>query len=97
MIKTEISPIGCRHIEMTAAEQSKIAFYDSEKTVIRNIKNINRECKSALEKSDAVAIRCVKAGVVFPADWKTYVTSLRAIVNGGAGPLPAQPAYPVGT
>lgn len=52
---------------------------------------------SALSKSDLVAIRCVKAGTSFPVDWWEYVTALRTIVNGGDGPLPAQPEYPEGT
>lgn len=50
-----------------------------------------------LAKTDAVAVRCFKAGAAFPADWQAYVIALRAIVNGGPGPLPAMPAYPPGT
>lgn len=52
---------------------------------------------SALEKSDLVALRCFKSGVEFPQAWKDYVISLRAIVNGGSGPIPDQPTYPQGT
>lgn len=56
--------------------------------------------KVALDSSDMVAIRCMKAGVAFPGAWQTYVTGLRAIVNGTdttSTVLPTQPAYPAGT
>lgn len=55
------------------------------------------QAKAALDATDLTAIRCVKAGVSFPSDWKEYVAALRAIVNGGNGPLPARPSYPSGT
>lgn len=53
-----------------------------------------------LDRSDMVATRCTKAGVAFPAEWKAYVTALRAIVASGTlpnGGMPTQPAYPAGT
>lgn len=54
--------------------------------------------KAALDASDRVAIRCIKAGVGYPADWQTYDAALRAIVAGGtATALPTMPAYPAGT
>jgi hypothetical protein len=54
--------------------------------------------RAALTASDMVALRCMKAGVVYPAAWLSYVRTLRAIVAGTqTGPLPAQPAYPSGT
>lgn len=51
----------------------------------------------ALAQSDMTALRCVKAGVVFPLAWQEYVTSLRDIIQTGLGPLPEQPPYPEGT
>jgi len=51
----------------------------------------------ALQGSDLVAIRCIKAGVVFPLEWQTYVADLRAVINGTLAILPSRPAYPVGT
>ena len=64
-------------------------------------KNYQTSAQALLNKSDFVAIRCLKAGVDFPPSWLTYVTSLRAIVNANSGdptqPLPAIPSYPVGT
>lgn len=55
------------------------------------------QAQAALDKTDSVAIRCLKAGVAFPSEWQTYVTSLRAIVNSGTGAMPTQPDYPAGT
>lgn len=57
------------------------------------------QAQAALNKSDMVALRCVKAGVAFPAVWQTYTTALRAIVaaqSGTPGTLPVMPAYPSG-
>ncbi len=51
----------------------------------------------ALASSDVVAIRCVKAGVQFPDEWREYVAQLRTIVGGVSDPLPDPPAYPEGT
>lgn len=55
----------------------------------------------ALEKSDMVALRCVKAGVAFPSTWQTFVAKHRAIVAAATGdptaPQPVMPAYPAGT
>jgi hypothetical protein len=56
--------------------------------------------QAALERSDIVAIRCVKAGIDFPAEWLAYVVELRAIIadpDGAETPLPTQPSYPAGT
>ncbi len=53
--------------------------------------------QTALSKSDLVALRCVKAGIQFPLIWRIYISELRAIINGGTGPLPTQPEYPEGT
>ena len=59
------------------------------------------QAQAALDKSDTVAIRCLKAGVAFPAEWQSYVAALRTIVAAATGnpsvPLPTQPAYPAGT
>lgn len=54
------------------------------------------EAKAALNKSDSVALRCLKAGVAFPAAWQAYVTTARANVNGATNTL-TQPSYPEGT
>ena len=67
------------------------------KTAEETAHELKNQTLQALAKSDGVAIRCVKAGVAFPAAWQTYVTALRAIMNGASGPLPTQPAFPAGT
>jgi len=52
-----------------------------------------------LAASDIVAIRCMKAGQPFPADWQAYTTALRDITKQ-ADPLqvewPTPPAIPSG-
>lgn len=53
--------------------------------------------QSALNASDMVALRCVKADVKFPAEWKAYVADLRAVIKGTSTALPVQPEYPAGT
>lgn len=68
-----------------------------EKTEEEHFGELKSEALSALTKSDLVAIRCVKAGIPFPADWQEYVAGLRAVVNGSALTLPEQPEYPEGT
>lgn len=57
------------------------------------------EARAALDKTDMVAMRCMKAGVPYPAAWMTYTTALRAIISatGDAPALPSQPAFPKGT
>ena len=58
---------------------------------------LKAQAYQALNTSDMVALRCIKANVAFPADWQTYVADLRAVVSGASSVLPVQPAYPVGT
>lgn len=57
--------------------------------------------QNALNKTDAVAIRCFKAGVSFNAEWVSYTQALRAIVSSPTvdpnAPLPPQPPYPNGS
>ena len=55
------------------------------------------EAKAELLRSDMVAIRCMKAGKVFPADWKAYVKSLRSVVKGTSKTIPKKPKFPQGT
>lgn len=51
----------------------------------------------ALDASDTTALRCFKATLPFPPEWKDYTTKLRDIAKTGVGPLPTRPAYPAGT
>lgn len=55
-----------------------------------------------LRENDIIAIRCMKAGVPYPAEWFACDVALRAIVHATSGdsslPLPAQPiTRPPGT
>ncbi|MFM0435891.1 hypothetical protein PQQ84_05480 [Paraburkholderia strydomiana] len=90
-------------------------FDDTPKSVIDGVKSVyaahdpdkpswaayKANAQDALDKTDIVAIRCVKSGVSFPKEWQTYCAALRAIVSAASGdatqPLPAQPEYPDGT
>lgn len=87
-------PSGC--IQITQAEAD--ALLAPSAAQIRA--TFQSSAQVALDKTDLVAIRCLKAGVAFPADWQTYVTDLRNIVNGTdtiSTILPTQPTYPAGT
>lgn len=57
--------------------------------------------QAALDSSDRVAVRCMKAGVLYPAEWLAHDNALRAIVRAATGdpsiPLPTRPVYPAGT
>lgn len=66
----------------------------ADETVAREAVELIEQALASLEKTDDVAVRCFKAGTAFPQSWQDYVTALRAVVNGGSGPLPAMPSYP---
>ena len=54
---------------------------------------------TALSQTDAVALRCFKAGIGFPSNWFAHATSLRGIVNGTdktSRTLPVPPPLPPG-
>lgn len=53
----------------------------------------------ALETTDLVALRCMKAGVAFPKVWRDYTTALRAIIRSTTpvAALPVAPDYPANT
>jgi len=61
---------------------------------------LQASAQAALVQSDAVSVRCSKAGVAYPSAWLSRDEALRAIVNGAdttSTTLPSAPAYPVGT
>ena len=62
---------------------------------------LKKEATTLLLKTDATAIRCFKAGVVFPESWRSYVSALRAIVRAETWSesliVPPAPEYPDGT
>lgn len=58
--------------------------------------------QAALDFNDRVAIRCLKAGVSYPAEWRNHDNALRAILRAASGdptlPTPPHPAeFPAGT
>lgn len=56
--------------------------------------------QASLDASDKVLVRCMKAGVPYPAAWQSRDIVLRAIVSGSdttSNALPIQPDYPEGT
>lgn len=97
MIKTMVTPDGCQNVEMTADEISALQSGQAASASEILAASLIQSAQSSLDKSDMVALRCLKAGIAFPTTWQTFVASCRAIVNGGAGPIPDQPAYPEGT
>jgi hypothetical protein len=60
-----------------------------------------QQAKEELDFDDGVAIRCIKAGVPYPAAWLERDVALRIIVTAANGDatqaLPVRPAYPAGT
>lgn len=97
MIKTIVTPDGCQHVQMTAGEISARQAEETANVTAAAAQELKSNARAALEKSDMTALRCLKAEVEFPQSWKDYVSALRLIVSGGAGPLPVRPDYPEGT
>lgn len=97
LTKTIVTPAGCTRVNMTSNEEAAFIADQSSAAVAQSAQVLKIAAHRALERSDMTAIRCFKAGILFPQEWQDYVTALRAIVNGGAGPLPAQPEFLKGT
>lgn len=113
MIKTIAIPARLQKENLTAEEQAELAAFGHQEMTADEVSARQAEeaesisktardtlvsmAQDALFKSDLVSIRCLKSGSAFPGEWQAYVADLRAIVAGGAGPLPDQPAYPAGT
>jgi hypothetical protein len=56
-----------------------------------------QEAHARLYDNDVIIIRCLKAGVAYPDEWKAFDIACRAVVDGTAqGPLPAVPTKPTG-
>lgn len=98
MIKTIASAPGqpAQNVEMTDDEVSAFQAQQSAMQTAQASATLIQTAQAALDKSDMVALRCIKAGVAFPSDWQAFVTAARANVNGATNPL-TQPAYPEGT
>lgn len=53
-----------------------------------------------LKRNDAVLVRCMKAGIAYPAAWQDYDAALRDMVRADEGDpaaRPTRPDYPAGT
>lgn len=82
----EFLPKPMNEEEAAQFESFRAAWRDRDTATERAI-----SVKHALERSDMVALRCLKAGVAFPQDWQEYCLALRR------GELPTQPTYPANT
>ena len=82
-------------VELTNDEQSALNTAQSSNAASIAASQLKSQALALLVMSDMVATRCFKAGVSFPSEWQSFVTSLRAIVSTGTGTIPATPALPV--
>lgn len=54
--------------------------------------------QTAIDKTDSVAVRCLKAGVEFPTEWREYTVTLRTLLASTVVvTLPVMPDYPSGS
>lgn len=80
--------------------QLYIEAFEAEQERLRQLKltsadeDLKNQALILLDKSDKVAIRCIKAGTSFPSEWMKYVEDLRAVVKGESATLPNMPKYP---
>lgn len=82
---------------MTTREFWKDGQLISTEQIVPTREEIIAEAKFKLGQTDLVALRCLKAGVSYPAEWRQYTADLRAIASGTEGQIPTQPNYPEGT
>jgi hypothetical protein len=98
MYKTIADLNGGTHVLMTDEEEAAILAQQAANAISAPIAQAKADASKILNTTVAMtAQRCMIANVPFPAEWQTYVTQLRAIVNTGTGEMPTQPAYPAGT
>lgn len=91
----------CRFLEWCDDENSPEPAETSDELAAKKWQDYQAKAQVELDKTDLVALRCFKAGVVFPDTWATYVGALRAIVSASSGDyskaLPKRPNYPSGS
>lgn len=57
--------------------------------------NHQAAAQAALDFNDRVAIRCLKAGVPYPVEWRNHDNALRAILRAASGdPAQTMPPHP---
>jgi len=97
------------------ADGDLIFFEDTPESVVSGVTDVyskhnpdllswseyQTKAQSLLNDTDIVAIRCLKAGISYPAEWMDYTNNLRDIVRATSGDstvdLPQRPIYPSGT
>lgn len=82
--------------------QELMDFYNPMKTASDLWKDYQSKAQFQLDANDKVAIRCIKAGVPYTADWLENDEALRAILRTPSGdptlPFPVPPAtFPAGS
>lgn len=93
MVNGEAVQVTAEDIAQWQADQAALQVAQAAEAVAA----LKASAQAALNASDMTAIRCVKAGVAFPAEWQSYVSALRAIISSGTGTFPARPAFPANT
>lgn len=90
-----------KHVELMAAQAAgKVISADETGAPVAvdapppNADDFKVQARIALEQSDLVGLRCFKAGVKFPKEWRDYEVSLRAVVRGERADLPQVPVKP---
>ncbi len=95
---TETTPPLNEIIEGFVVDESYTQIWNARQKTSEELSNeLINDALVALDSSDKVAIRCVKADIKFPSDWKAYVKDLRDVANEISTVLPEQPEYPAGT
>lgn len=89
-------PLGS--VQLTSIEEANIEDRNSQ---VRAFSDLQEKAQAALDRTDAVALRCWKAGLAFPEEWQIYTNALRAIVRASdfdsGRSLPEQPVFPADT
>ncbi len=73
-------------------------FRTQEEIDAKALATFKTEVQTAIDKTDSVALRCWKAGVEFPIEWRKYTVTLRTLLASKVVvELPVMPDYPVGS
>lgn len=73
-------------------------FRTQEEIDALNLATFKTEVQTAIDKTDLVALRCWKAGVEFPTEWREYTVVLRTLLASSVVvKLPVMPDYPSGS
>lgn len=92
---TKMTPNG--PVKMTKDEEAEFRAQQKLLAAEADAAQLRTAALERLKASDMVALRCIKAGVAYPAEWQAYDQALRGIAASGIGSIPDAPAYPAGT